>query len=324
MDAIRGHIREVQSGGGTNMADGFETAVDMLAETNPEDDVEQRVVFMTDMMPNTSQTGKSELTQLFKAAADDGIHTTFIGMGLDTNADLADELSGIRGANQYFVHSADEFEQRLDSEFEYMVTPLVYDLDLELRTDGYEIESVHGSPANNPTEGQLMHVGTLFPSAKEDGKARGGVILVRLTGDRRDGELELVASWTERNGTEYTEEVAVSLPEGEETYDHDGIRKAIGLTRYARLLRDWSRHVHDHNTGSDMVDDWMWQDTESEHERDSTPLTIPEDFVASFERFREYLEAEMEAVGDTDLQQELDLLDSLIAEQPTLTGEVVE
>ena len=324
MDAIRGHIQDIQSGGGTNLADGFERAVDMLAKTDTDGNVEQRVVFMTDMMPNTGRTGTSELTQLFEEAAADSIHTTFVGMGLDTNAELADELTGIRGANQYFIHSADEFEQRLDDEFEYMVTPLVYDLNLGLKTEGYEIAAVHGSPASKATDGQLMHVGTLFPSAKEDGEARGGVVLVRLNQVQANGDLELVASWADRGGTEHTEEVAVSLPGGEETYDHDGVRKAIALTRYARVLRDWSSNVHDHSTDNNVVDDWMWQNTQSEHERDSTPLSVPEDFIVSFERLREYLEAEMEAIDDTELQQELDLLDSLIAEQPTDIGEVVE
>jgi len=71
-------------------------------------------------------------------------------MGLDANAELADILSGIRGANHYFIHSATEFERRLGEEFDYMVTPLVYDLNLDVDADGYEIEAVHGSPSRTP------------------------------------------------------------------------------------------------------------------------------------------------------------------------------
>ena len=324
MATIRGHIRDIQSGGGTNLADGFEQAVDMLAEIEPDGDVEQRVVFMTDMMPNTGRTGASELVQLFEEAASDGIHTTFVGMGLDTNAELADHLSGIRGANQYFIHSAEEFEERLDDEFEYMVTPLVYDLDLDVKTEGFEIESVHGSPANNPNEGQLMHVGTLFPSAKEDEKARGGVVLVRLDQVRADGELELVASWTERDGTAYTEEVVVDLPDEEETYDHDGIRKAIVLTRYARQLRSWSEDVHNYGDMSDGVDDWNQQDMRGEHERTSVPLIVVNEYATAFERLQDYLEVEIEAVDDPKLQQEIDLLDTLTPEQSAVSGGIGE
>ncbi|MFC7027170.1 VWA domain-containing protein [Halomicroarcula sp. GCM10025710] len=198
MPAIRRHIREIAAGGSTNMEDGFEAAMDMLVDGESSRGVERRVVFMTDMMPNTGETGESGLTELFEAAAADGIHTTFVGMGLDTNAELADALSGIRGANHYFIHSADEFEQRLGDEFDYMVTPLVYDLDLELDADGYEIEAVHGSPSADDASDQLMHVSTLFPSAKADGKARGGVIQFAC---RKRGQMVMSSSLRHgRNG----------------------------------------------------------------------------------------------------------------------------
>ena len=54
-----------------------------------------------------------------------------------------------------------------------------------------------------------MHVETLFPSAKQDGKARGGVVLVEVEQTDPGGELSLVASWTERDGSTHTERVDV-------------------------------------------------------------------------------------------------------------------
>ncbi|MFC6721578.1 VWA domain-containing protein [Halobacteriaceae archaeon SHR40] len=311
MPAIRRHIREIAAGGSTNLADGFEAAVDMLVRDEPDPRVERRVVFMTDMMPNTGTTGESELTRLFGDAATDGIHTTFIGMGLDANAELADTLSGIRGANHYFIHSATEFERRLGEEFDYMVTPLVYDLTLELDADGYEIETVHGSPSADAERDQLMHVGTLFPSAKEDGEARGGVVLVRLAETDSGGNLDLVASWTERDGGEHTERVQVELPAETETYAHSGIRKAIALARYADELRTWAADLHERADAATGVDDWLLTDQPGQHERESVPLVVPDRYVDRFHDLRDYLEAEMDAVGDKTLQQEIELLGTL-------------
>jgi len=182
LPAIRQHIREITASGGTNLADGFEAAWELLADT-PAEGREQRVVFMTDMMPNAGATDEGELTSLFADAASTGVHTTFVGMGLDENADLVAALSGIRGANHYFVTSGEEFRQRLGAEFAYMVTPLVYDLALELDTEGCAIEAVAGSPSADSATGRLMHVGTLFPSPKQDGETRGGIVLVRLDRD---------------------------------------------------------------------------------------------------------------------------------------------
>ncbi|WP_262178396.1 vWA domain-containing protein [Haloarcula laminariae] len=319
MPAIRRHIREIAAGGSTNMEDGFEAAMDMLVDGESSRGVERRVVFMTDMMPNTGETGESGLTELFEAAAADGIHTTFVGMGLDANAELADALSGIRGANHYFIHSADEFEQRLGDEFDYMVTPLVYDLDLELDADGYEIEAVHGSPSADDASDQLMHVSTLFPSAKEDGKARGGVILVRLSETQQDGDIELTASWTERDGSEQTERVSVTMPDGPETFAHTGVRKAVSLARYARELRAWAQDVHDRADGATGVDDWLLHDERGQHERESVPLVVPDEYARRFADLREYLADEMDAVDDASLQQELELLDTLCEHADTPT-----
>jgi Ca-activated chloride channel family protein len=323
MPAIRRHIQEIAAGGSTNLEDGFEAAIDMLIDGATSRRVERRVVFMTDMMPNTGATGENELTSLFSKAAAEGIHTTFVGMGLDANAELADALSGIRGANHYFVHSADEFEQRLGEEFDYMVTPLVYDLDLEVDAEGYEVEAVHGSPSADAADGQLMRVGTLFPSAKQDGEARGGVVLVRLTQTSLDAELELVASWTERGGGEQVERVTVSMPDTPEKFAHTGIRKAVGLARYARELQAWAREVHERADGATGVDDWLLPDQRAQHERESVPLVVPDQYADRFSRLREYLEREMVAVDDETIQQELELLGTL-CQQATVTSTEVQ
>lgn len=324
MPAIRRHIRDITANGSTNMEDGFQAAVDMLIAEESSRDVEQRVVFMTDMMPNTGATGKNELVRLFGDAATEGIHTTFVGMGLDANAELADELSGIRGGNHYFIHSAAGFERRLGEEFDYMVTPLVYDLTLSLETDGYEIEAVHGSPSADDTTGRLMHVGTLFPSSKQDGEARGGVVLVRVDPTVAGGELELVASWTERGGGEYTERVTVNMPDEPDSYAHGGVRKAVVLCRYASELRAWARDVHERARGATGADDWLLPDQRGSHERDSVSLVVPDQYNERFSRVREYLKSETSAIGDETMRQELDLLETLCEQAPATPQEVNE
>lgn len=313
MPAIRRHIREVVAGGSTNLEDGFEAAVDMLIDGTSSRQVERRIVFMTDMMPNTGATGENELTTLFADAAAEGIHTTFIGMGLDANAELTDSLSRIRGANHYFVNSGDEFEQRLSDEFEYMVTPLVYDLELELDTDGYEIEAVHGSSSSDVSGERLMHVETLFPSAKQDGEVRGGVVLIRLSQTSQAADLSLIASWEERDGSEQTERVSVAMPEtsDSEIFAHNGVRKAVALARYARELRMWARDIHNSTNMPADIDDWLLPDRRGEQEREAVTLVVPDQYSERFACLRGYLNEEIAAVGDESLQRELNLLDTL-------------
>lgn len=156
-----------------------------------------------------------------------------------------------------------------------------------------------------------MHVGTLFPSPKQDGETRGGIVLVRLDRAAPTADLELVASWTERDGETYSQRLQIELPDGPESYAHDGVRKAIALSRYARELRSWAETVHTASDRSATVDDWLLEDGRSEHERDSVPLAIPDDVAARFRRLRAYLADEMVALDDETLQQELDLLTRL-------------
>lgn len=330
--AIRRHVRDVRAGGGTNVVAGFDAARDLLARSasSTREAVERRVVFLTDAMPNAGETGTSDLVDRFEDATERGIHTTFVGVGLDANADLVDELSKIRGANHVFVHSAAAFERRLGDEFDYLVTPLVYDLSLDVVADGYEIADVHGSPNADAATGEVMHTATLFPTPKRDGETRGGIVLVELERTGDDPALALDASWTERDGTAGNARVTIRFPDGDVArhYGHDGVRKAVALTRYARVLRDWARTVrndpeHGSGYGSEDgrgrdggVDDWRGSGPRtpprSEHERGSVPLRVPRAFVDDLVALRASLATELDALGDETLTQELDVLDALL------------
>lgn len=56
----------------------------------------------------------------------------------------------VQGANYAAVKTPAEFKKRLDEEFEYLVTPLVFDLQIKIDAIGYEIEKVR-NPAFLPT-----------------------------------------------------------------------------------------------------------------------------------------------------------------------------
>ncbi len=309
MDAIRGHIRDVTASGGTNMSAGLETAIDLLGEHENADatQIENRIVFLTDMMPNTGATGRNTITATVEEAAARGIHTTFIGMGLDENPDLAESLSKIRGANHYFVHSAAEFRQRLDDEFEYMVTPLVFDLQLELDGD-IEIDAISGSPNAERSAGTIMSVTTLFPSPTTDGETRGGVILLRLDGPPSK-TMELVASWEEIDGTIESDRVTIAAATASpEYFETTGIKKAVCLARYASTLQEWITAVR-------SEDDWtpMNGQQHGQWEQDSEPLRVPDQYQDKFQTIRTYIDETATDIDD-ELRQEVSVLDTLITD----------
>ncbi|WP_121820956.1 vWA domain-containing protein [Halostella salina] len=313
MDAIRDHIRELKAGGGTNLSAGADAGTDLLAEYADADqtEYETRMVYLTDAMPNRGTTAEDGLVDVAAENATRNVYTTFVGMGVDFNTELVDALTAVSGANYYSVRSADQFEERLDEEFEYMVTPLVFDLSLELDADGYAVEAVYGSSAAEDASESLVRANTLFPSPTDGGRTRGGVILVKVRRTGSDPELSLSASYETRTGQRRERTRTVRFPDrGPETFDNTGIRKAVLLARYADLMRSW---MVDERTGEDGDDgiEPVPDDELGRWERRSDPLTVSEPYRRRFDAFADHFERELTAIGDDDLERELTLLRDL-------------
>jgi len=319
MEAIRGHVREdINPGGGTNIADGMETAAEMLGEYSNADQTttEIRQIVITDAMPNLGRTDGDGLEERLAGYAEDSIHTSFVGVGVDFNPALVDQITAVRGANYRAVHSADRFESYVGEEFEFMVTPLVFDLSVEIDAEGYDILQVYGSSAAEDATEELMHVNTLFPAPQEGGRTRGGVVLVQLDRGDAGGDLTLRASWEDRTGESGETTRTVSFPtDSPEHFDNSGVRKAVLLARYGDLLKNWLVHERDPGLipdgdgitvppGADELGQW---------EQRSQPLTVTSPYPDRIRTFREHFRSEMEALGDDDLSQELTTMETVLA-----------
>ena len=325
MEAIKDHILEIAAGGGTRMSAGMQMATEMYRELENIDrsEYENRIIFLTDAMPNLGLTGEDDLLDITEGNAAGGIYTTFIGIGVDFNTELVEYITKIKGANYYSVHSAGQFRERMDDEFEYMVTPLVFDLRLTLDASGWEIEKVYGSPEANESTGELMKVNTLFPSSRKEGETRGGLILLKLRKTAPDNTLNLRVSYEDRNGRSDTAITTVKLQYiSPEYFGNTGIRKGILLARYADLLKNWIIDEHEHAHLS-----MTWKPAvDSEYgiivppsddfylgrwERQSLPLMVSGPYRELFGEFSGYFAEEMSALNDDTLGQELDILRKL-------------
>ena len=134
LDTLEDAILNIEEYSGTNMEAGMEkgsAAFGKYVEIDPSER-ENRIIFITDAMPNLGETAEGGLLSILEENANEGIYTTFIGVGVDFNTELVEKITKIRGANYYSVHSASEFKERMDEEFDFMVTPLVFDLVLRL------------------------------------------------------------------------------------------------------------------------------------------------------------------------------------------------
>ncbi len=330
MNKIRDHIKEIRSEGGTNMTAGMEMGTDLFDEygNSDRDEYENRIIFLTDAMPNTGDISRQGMMGQTETNADNKIYSTFIGIGVDFNTDLIESITKIRGANYYSVHSEKEFATRVDEQFEYMVTPLVFDLTLSLESTGFAIEKVYGSPEADQSTGEIMKVNTLFPSKSQEGQTKGGIVLLKLKKISNSGDIRVKVSYEDRVGKADSSEATVKFEKNTEYFENTGIRKGILLSRYANLLKNWT--LDEQNVNVLEEKQYLWQEdthaprvneemgivvpnmpTLSEWERTSKNLTVSSHYKKMFAEFNNYLQAEKNALGDSALQQEVEILNKL-------------
>lgn len=328
MEAIKEHILEIQPGGGTNFEVGYTEATKLFEDYNNIDsnEYENRIIVITDAMPNYGSTSKNSLLSLVKDNSTNGIYTTFIGVGVDFNTELTEAISDVKGSNYYSVHNSKEFKERMGEQFEYMVTPLVFDLELNLKSEDYEIIAVYGSDTVDKSNGNIMNINTLFPSkTTHSGEVKGGVVLLKLNkkNDSNSGDLTLNVSYKNREGKVFSNSQTVTFNSSyNEYYENTGIRKAIVLTRYANSLKNWILFERSESDKfliipSKGITDCCYTEEQiavllGEHERKSTSLSVSDSYKETFSKIKEYIEKENKKIKDDTINKEIDILNKLI------------
>ena len=327
LENLKMNILNIGTEGGTNFEAGYREALRQFDYLNEDDsEYQNRIIVITDAMPNMGYTDSSELMNMIQDNAKKKIYTSFIGVGVDFNTELIEKLGTVEGANYYSVHNEEEFIKQMSEDFDFMVTPLVFDLNLDFDSKDYELVTVYGTDVENNKKGNIMHVNTLFPSKRnEEGEVKGGIILLKLKKKKNsnEGTITLKVSYRDGKQNEHSNLQSVSFENKDEYYDNTGIRKGIALTRYANLLKDWilfersgkkQKLLVTEKTGI-IYPDYSEEEVYrllGEHERTSVKLISSKESKELFKKMKKYLEREMKEVKDDNLKQEIDILDKLI------------
>jgi len=357
MDKIRSHINKLPARGGTNFAAGYKMGAELLAEslaehrTDSAGEYENRIIYLTDAMPNRGQLSEDGLFGMTEKSARQNIHSTFVGIGVDFNSALIEAITKVRGANYFSVHSGESFNDLLDKDFDYMVTPMVFDLSLRLVAGGVTIDKVYGSPQADQSTGQVMRVSTLFPSRMTEQAVKGGLVLLKLSGKPAAGKLSLTASYEKRDGSRERDQQTIRWPSGasESTwFASSGVRKGILLTRYSNLLTHWILTERASTVGSEkQVSQPRGQSTGEgkrllmqpcplsimprrgiclpppklgPYERQSRKLRVDPGSAQTLETFLAHLRDETRALNDKTLRQEAVLIEKLLVLAKGQTG----
>jgi Ca-activated chloride channel family protein len=337
-DGVNASVGGLRADGGTNLAAGMRTAELLVEDAAPAGDGsdadasdrrQTRIVYVTDAMPNTGETGGEDLRGRLSGLADRGIYATFVGVGVDFNTRLAETIGGVRGANYVSVDSAERFRERMGAEFDYLVTPLAFDLRLSVAGDGWRVADVYGVPgtsggdgasdgdADGPDGRELFHVDTLFPSRREGDRTEGSVILLRVEREGgQTGPLRLRAAYETPGGEQVDSVRTIQFPDrGPPYYETTGVRKAVALTRYADLVRNWAAYERTQVRGGSPDEPAAGVETREyargRWEQQSVPLRVSPVYRDRLDRFATYFEGEARALGADRMREDLRVLERL-------------
>jgi hypothetical protein len=177
-----------------------------------------------------------------------------VGIAVDLSVSAVERISAIPGARYVSVINAAEFFSTVVSDFNYDVTPIAFDIKVELPA-GLAFERIFGSAELNAVKSgdTEANISSEFPVfVDQDESTYGGVYVCKLLVTDAAvlmPDSALCVSWTDMFGTRHSQAVSLDLQvsassggqttaaveAGEREVDL-GLRKAMVLVEYVQLL----------------------------------------------------------------------------------------
>jgi Ca-activated chloride channel family protein len=336
---LKEKIAKLTTRGGTEMGVGMtacESVYDSLSKEQKSN--ENRIIILTDA--ELSTTDEDVVIRITKQCASKKIYTTFVGIGIDFNTRLISQLSSIHGQNYLSVKSAKEFKKEMDDEFDYLVTPIVFNANVIIRDDSnWQPVRVYGSPGSEiPSKGKLFSVISSFPSPKENATVtKGGAIVVLLepkSSSDSNQSLTLKVTYEDREGKTYNDEEILQIPQvkpNEEYYSNISARKAILLVRYVNFMKfflgDCLNFSNNLRSGKESSKEKQVMKPSKDLNQTGIPIPSPSDdqkqgsvsrplfdpsYLDLMKKFLEYMKNEMLVINDKQLDRELKSLVQIV------------
>ncbi len=109
-------LREVSSGGSTNLSAGWSLGAALLMDAGPSDAL-RRVLLLTDGLANLGVTEKDDLVGIAGDLRGAGVETTCLGFGNDFNEDHLTAIAAEGGGRFYYLRGAEEVSAAFLGEF---------------------------------------------------------------------------------------------------------------------------------------------------------------------------------------------------------------
>ena len=230
-DALEAEVRGLEAGGDWDIEAATRRAYE-IAAASPSPDRLERVMIFSCGYPQVD--GSDEFSQQVQAAAARQVGLSFFGVLLGYDDALGDLLGVARGGAYYYLSDLERVTEVFDRDFDFMVTPLAYDLSFDLAiAPGFRIDRLYGIPGDEEGEARAgFDVATAFASRR-----RGGMVARLSRVDPHQTEVgEVSLSYTPEPALGWTEPEeqsgAIVVPWSDDGPHNDG----VGVQKAALLV----------------------------------------------------------------------------------------
>lgn len=187
----RGHflrtIDRLQVEGGTNLSGGYETGHAHLLPADP--NAINRVLLLSDGRANAGVTDRVELRRLVSDGLERGVSLTTLGVGLDYDELMMQDLARSGAGNYYFIDDSEEISRVMDREFQGLSSAVARNTTLRLRAvEGAVIRSIEGFAYRESNGEIVVDLDAFFADQQKD-----LLVEIALTGDV-EGDVPLLTT----------------------------------------------------------------------------------------------------------------------------------
>ena len=187
-------LRQIRSGGSTNLSGGWLKALEVLND-QARPGALTRIVLLTDGQANHGITDEDRLATMAGGAAGKGVSTSCIGFGPDYSEGLLAAMANAGRGNDYWCAGPDQAAAVFTNEFEGLATVVAQNVSVELRpgADVVELLVLNEFPITPVAGGMQVALGDAY-----GGERRRVVAMLRLAPQSSAGPIaagEAVIRW---------------------------------------------------------------------------------------------------------------------------------
>jgi Ca-activated chloride channel family protein len=144
---IKQLIAALTARGSTDLTGGMMRGVEVVGEHAGRDAID-RVLLLSDGLANAGITSPSEIRRLVRRAKKDGVQISTLGLGVDYNEDLMQDIAENAGGNYYFIEHPNQMAGIFQRELLALFHTVARNVDFEFRTaDAVRGVEVFGFPS---------------------------------------------------------------------------------------------------------------------------------------------------------------------------------